>query len=381
MMTPPPFFCISGAARPVPRITACKSISITRCHRSGGASGNPGAPTPMPALLCRMSRRPYFETAVSSIFRASSSLVTSAFTNTARPPALSMRLTVSAPPVSSRSATTIAAPSFASRSDVARPIPDEPPVMTPTFPLISIARSSVRKKNTNRSLTHTPNQHADDQSREYIGRQRNISVVAFPDEEDEAERDARERNQGQREQPDGQHRMRIAFSNPVEQEAELFLADETALLHRMVALDEVVGREGVIQYQSGNEQDHRGDQNRPQQNRGPLSEYSIFFLFRHRSDPRQRAPSHLSCDQQKNYHENDPEVLDLDVRQHAAADQRAGRDSNRHRGCDSGGDVAPREKYQCAGAGGDADHEVAGRARNFERQVHDVVHRHHLERA
>ena len=144
MMTPPPFFCISGAARPVPRTTACRSISITRCHRSGGASGKPGAPTPMPALLCRMSRRPNFETAVSSIRRASSSRVTSALTKTARPPALSIRLTVSAPPASSRSATTIAAPSLANRSDVARPIPDEPPVMTPTFPLISIARSSVR---------------------------------------------------------------------------------------------------------------------------------------------------------------------------------------------------------------------------------------------
>ena len=73
MIAPPPFFCISGAARPVPRMTACRSISITRRHRSGGASGKPGAPTPMPALLCRMSRRPNFDTAVSIIWRASSS--------------------------------------------------------------------------------------------------------------------------------------------------------------------------------------------------------------------------------------------------------------------------------------------------------------------
>src|SRR5271167_407648 len=139
----------------------------------------------MPALLCRISRRPYFDIAVSSIRRASSSLVTSVFTKTARPPAPSMRLTVSAPPASSRSATTIAAPSFASRSDVARPIPDEPPVMTPTFPLISIAQSSVR--NPNRALTDTPHQHANDQPREHMGREGDISVVAFLDKEDEAE--------------------------------------------------------------------------------------------------------------------------------------------------------------------------------------------------
>src|ERR1700733_14326206 len=113
----------------------------------------------MPALLCRMSRRPNFETAVSSIRRASSSLVTSVLTKTARPPALSMRLTVSAPPVSSRSATTIAAPSFASRR-----------------PNLLIDR-----------LAYAPNQYADDQACENVGRQRNISVVAFADKEDEAE--------------------------------------------------------------------------------------------------------------------------------------------------------------------------------------------------
>src|SRR5277367_1426275 len=169
----------------------------------------------MPALLCRMSRRPNFETAVSSIRRASSSLLTSVLTKTARPPALSMRLTVSAPPFSSRSATTIAAPSFASRSDVARPMPDEPPVMTPTFPLISIARTSVRIL-VDRSA-YAPNQYADDQACEHVGRQRNISVVAFADKEDEAERDARERHQGQHEQPDRENRVRIAGTNPAQQ--------------------------------------------------------------------------------------------------------------------------------------------------------------------
>src|SRR5271168_813133 len=201
----------------------------------------------MPALLCRMSRRPNFETAVLSIRRASSSRVTSDLTKTARPPALSIRLTVSAPPASSRSATTIAAPSFARRSAVARPIPDEPPVMTPAFPLISIARSSVHKKNTNRSLADTPNQHADDQTREHVGRQRNISVVAFADKEDEAERDARERHQGQHEQPDGQNCVRIAGTNPAKQQRILLPAHQVTLLHFVVAVDVVVGCEGVVE--------------------------------------------------------------------------------------------------------------------------------------
>src|SRR5208283_2410240 len=151
----------------------------------------------MPALLCRMSSRPNFETAVSSIRRASSIFATLALTKTARPPALSMRLTVSAPPFSSRSATTIAAPSFASRSDVARPMPDEPPVITPTLPLMSIARTSVRILID--CLAYAPNQHADDQAREHVGRQRYISVVAFADKEDEAECDPRERHESQHE--------------------------------------------------------------------------------------------------------------------------------------------------------------------------------------
>src|SRR6266481_4251865 len=220
MMTPPPFFCISGAARPVPRITACKSISITRCHRSGGASGKPGAPTPIPALLCRMSRRPNFETAVSSIRRVSSSRVTSALTKTAAPPAPSIRWTDSAPPASSRSATTMAAPSFASRSEVARPIPDAPPVMTPTFPLISISQ------NLRCELAGAADHHAYDQSRQHVCGEPYINVVAFLDEQNEAKGDSRERYQRQHEQPKCQHRVRIALANMPGDEPEFFFADQ-----------------------------------------------------------------------------------------------------------------------------------------------------------
>ena len=54
-----------------------------------------------------------------------------------------------------------------------------------------------------------------------------------------------------------------------------------ALPHFVVALNIVVGREGVGQDESEDEGDHRSDQNRPQQNRGPFPQYSIFVLFRH----------------------------------------------------------------------------------------------------
>ena len=97
--------------------------------------------------------------------------------------------------------------------------------------------------------------------------------------------------------------VRILSGNP----AKFFPADEAALLRLVIALDEIVGREGVVHNQSGDEQDHRDDQNRAQQKGRPDPEYPIFFvLLRHRSDSRERAPAHLGRDQQKNYYENGP---------------------------------------------------------------------------
>jgi len=70
MMTPPPFFCISGAARPVAE-NHCLQIDFDHqmpsLGRRVGIAGSADADAGR--CLCRMSRRPNFETAVSSIRR------------------------------------------------------------------------------------------------------------------------------------------------------------------------------------------------------------------------------------------------------------------------------------------------------------------------
>src|ERR1700730_3488401 len=139
-MAPPPRLCINGAARKHPRMTACKSISSTRRHLSRSHCGKPGVPTAIPALLCRMSKRPKVDIAVSIMCRACSASVTSTRIAAARPPALSIIRTVSRAPASLRSAASTEAPSAARRTAVARPIPDPPPVMTAVLPLMSIFR-------------------------------------------------------------------------------------------------------------------------------------------------------------------------------------------------------------------------------------------------
>src|SRR6202050_2354315 len=206
MIAPPPRFSMIGAAIQVPMITAVRSISITRRHCVSDACGYPGIPVPMPALLYKMSRPPNFSTAVSIILRASASWVTSALTNVARPPALSVCFAVSAPPAVSTSATTIEAPSCARRIEVARPIPDPAPVMTATFPRISILLSEGYRAR----LTNVAQHDADQQSDQHVGRESDVSVVAFFQKEQETKCHPSKRHQRQHQQADGHNRMRVA---------------------------------------------------------------------------------------------------------------------------------------------------------------------------
>src|SRR5579863_711300 len=86
----------------------------------------------MPALLTRMSMRPYFASTSLTIFCQSLSLVTSRRMPSMLAPNFSFG--------SARSPTTTFAPSFTNKSTTARPMPWLPPVIKATLPssLISI---------------------------------------------------------------------------------------------------------------------------------------------------------------------------------------------------------------------------------------------------
>lgn len=88
----------------------------------------------VPALLNAMSRPPWRDAAVSMRRATSAGRVTSATTAIPRPPASTIRSTVSASGSGRRPATTTVAPARANASAVALPIPVPPPVTRTTFP-------------------------------------------------------------------------------------------------------------------------------------------------------------------------------------------------------------------------------------------------------
>ena len=124
-MLPPPTFLISGMAYFAPRKTALSSTDILASHTSSVRS----TALPLPAvstskaLLNRMSKRPHFSTAASTIILMSECLLTSTLTASASLPAARILAAFFSAIASSMSAMRTLAPSSASRLAVAPPIP------------------------------------------------------------------------------------------------------------------------------------------------------------------------------------------------------------------------------------------------------------------
>src|SRR5262249_40054992 len=106
-------------------------VSITVCH-SAALSISGGLRMLMPALLTRISRRPWRAAALSISARQDVSLVTSTSENSASPPACAMRRQVVSPFLASRRASTTIAPADARPSAIPSPMPPLPPVTIAT---------------------------------------------------------------------------------------------------------------------------------------------------------------------------------------------------------------------------------------------------------
>src|SRR5512142_2789084 len=134
-MLPPPARSIAGMAYLQPRKTPLRLTRITSSHVSSVVSvTDPSSAGNMPALLKRTSSVPYLFSAAAIIASTSRASDTSAWTNSALPPAFSISATVSRPAASLTSATTTFAPSRANRRADSRPMPLPAPVMTATLP-------------------------------------------------------------------------------------------------------------------------------------------------------------------------------------------------------------------------------------------------------
>src|SRR5215211_6032056 len=126
------------------RFTATsRSMSAIGCSWNGTRFG-----VAMPTLLYITSSRPKRSTAAATSASTSRSSVASQWTNSASPPALSTRATVSFPQSSRRSATATRAPWRANSSAAARPTPEPEPVITAT--------RSRNSSFTTRSLLRSP---------------------------------------------------------------------------------------------------------------------------------------------------------------------------------------------------------------------------------
>src|SRR5437868_15421998 len=90
----------------------------------------------MPALLTRISSRPYFSITAAGTFSSAARSVTSTLIASARPPCSTIAAAVAAA-LSARAIATIVAPCLANRSAIARPIPRDAPVTSATFPVSS----------------------------------------------------------------------------------------------------------------------------------------------------------------------------------------------------------------------------------------------------
>src|SRR5262249_20282971 len=125
-IAPPPLARIASIAYRVAHIAPRKSVSIDCVQPAIPSAVGCGAD----ALLIRMDSAPNALTADSISRRTCASSRTSARQKIARPPADSMRWTVSRPPGSLVSDTTTAQPSCARRLAIARPQPVPPAPVT-----------------------------------------------------------------------------------------------------------------------------------------------------------------------------------------------------------------------------------------------------------
>ncbi len=170
-MAPPPPRRINWTAA---RVTIAVPMTLTsrlRCQSSGVASMP--LRTKVAALLTRMSRRPNVISAAVASEAASAGLAMSAWTNTALPPAATMRSRTSAPPRSSMSPMTTEAPCSASNSAVAAPMPSAAPVTRATLLGEAHGDRSLRSQSRRREGTKARRTRSDaitPQSRRESGR-------------------------------------------------------------------------------------------------------------------------------------------------------------------------------------------------------------------
>src|SRR3954452_11362916 len=128
-MTPPPWSTISGMTALAHRYTPFRLVAISASQASSSISTTePRAP--YPALLTRISIRPWRAAAAATPAVTSAARETSITTAVARSPISRATRSTAAP---SRSAMTTSAPSAANSEAVARPMPLAPPVIRATL--------------------------------------------------------------------------------------------------------------------------------------------------------------------------------------------------------------------------------------------------------
>src|SRR5256714_10837132 len=123
-----------GMAAFMARYTAVRLTAMTFDQFSSPYSRRLSDGPSMPALLNSTSIRPYSATVAPTMRSTSAGSATSASTNDASPPPASVIPPVPAPAPAARSTTATRAPSRATSTQLARPMPEPPPVMSATFP-------------------------------------------------------------------------------------------------------------------------------------------------------------------------------------------------------------------------------------------------------
>src|SRR5712691_7626402 len=129
---PPPVLAICSAASLVPRKTLVWLTAMIRSQPSS-PSASPTELPEIPALLTRMSSRPWVDSVRSISVRHAASLVTSAAAAIAWPPPVRMSAASASASIARMSATTTRAPSLANNRASASPMPCAPPVMIATL--------------------------------------------------------------------------------------------------------------------------------------------------------------------------------------------------------------------------------------------------------
>src|SRR6266481_4940925 len=97
-------------------------------------------------------------------------------------------------------------------------------------------------------------------------------------------------------------------------------------------------------------------------------------LGRQASDfPPESVVKHLQAQHENHHAEDEAERFGVGFDQNAAAQQRAGQDSQHNGHGEAGIDVSAAEVNSGAGGGGYADHEIAGGGGNFKGDAHGLI--------